>query len=156
MKRFGCAVAATLTALVPCHALALDLRLKCEGVGSMAVPNVTSAYVSGTNGSASGSVISERTRQMPEFLSVEISGETARVHVPRSLLPPIHGGGQNDWWDLKELTITDTEISGRFSLNFINKPMVRIDRTTGSISVDGFKEAFRGTCAVEDPTARKF
>ncbi len=137
-------------------AAALDLKLSCQGVASMTVPHVTTAQVYGSNGYASAGVVSQGTRQTDDMFSVEIAGDNGRVHVPRSLLPPVHGGGKEDWWDLKELTVTDTEITGRFSLNLFNKPTIRINRLSGVIAMDGLKETFRGTCAPEDVAQRKF
>jgi hypothetical protein len=88
---------------------------------------------------------------------VDVVGDTIRVRPPAAIVPPMHGQNDDGWWPLTEAKISDTEISGRFSLNWLNQPTVKIDRTNGSIEVQGkFKLSFRGTCEIADPAQRKF
>jgi len=94
---------------------------------------------------------------VPDRFLVVVTGDTVRVRPPTSIIPPLHGGAKDGWWDLTGATISDTEIGGRFSINFLNKPTVKIDRTNGSIEVQGnFDLSFRGTCEAVNPDARKF
>jgi hypothetical protein len=79
--------------------------------------------------------------------------------MPNALIPPLNSGGKNGWWPLDRLEVGDAEITGRFTLNFLNKPQVRIDRRTAQISIRGFAGlGFDGDCETfdPDPAARKF
>lgn len=116
-----------------------DLQLSCTGTATR-----------------SASIIGLGTRDTREAIGLRISGVASRIHVPRALMPFVHIGSDGDWWPLREVTVTDTEITGRFTLNFLDRPAVVIDRIAGSIAIDGLKETFRGTCVVADLAARKF
>jgi hypothetical protein len=73
------------------------------------------------------------------------------------MLPPIHGGN-GGWFELKSLKTTDIEITGSAAVNFINSPKVRLDRTTGRISIAGKAGQYSGVCEPYDPATapRKF
>lgn len=77
--------------------------------------------------------------------------------MPQALVPPINSGGVDGWWNFTELRVAEDEIVGRFRLNPLNKPRVRIDRTTGDIDLKGsFQLSFRGSCSPVDPQERRF
>jgi hypothetical protein len=53
--------------------------------------------------------------------------------------------------------MTDTEITGVFVVNFLNKPTISINRVTGHIDVVGLlRKGFTGDCKPYDVSARKF
>lgn len=136
---------------------ALDLKLRCDGVGTFPEAQSTFASVHGSNGYASGSATTVGRGQIRDRVLVEVSGETARIRLPRALVPAINSGGRDGWWELTKITVGEAEIGGQFRLNPFNKPTVRIDRTTGSIEVQGsFQLSFRGECEIADPAERRF
>lgn len=154
---FASAVLIAVTSLSPTSANALDLKLRCDGVATFPEAEQTSASVMGAGGYASGSATTVRRGEIKDRMLVDIAGEAGRVRLPRVMVPPVNSGGEGGWWPLQDVTISDTEISGRFRLNPLNKPVVRIDRTTGAIEVQGsFKLSFRGACAVAEPEERRF
>lgn len=87
--------ASLLLGLAPTPVWALDLTLTCQGVGERTVANSSFGSVSGSGGYASGSFTSLQRREGAESIMVSISAETAKVQVPRRLLPPIHSGGED-------------------------------------------------------------
>lgn len=88
---------------------------------------------------------------------VEITGDSARIFVPPSLLPPVRGRSDAGWRPLDRLNITDDSITGRFDLNIFNKPTVEIDRTTGTIEIDGFgTTSYSGVCERVEAQERRF
>jgi hypothetical protein len=78
-------------------------------------------------------------------LAIEINGNRGRIQLPKPLIPPIHSGGIDGWWELTNLTIDSQSISGRFKVNLLNSPVVRIDRRIGRIQISGMED-FSGTC----------
>jgi len=61
------------------------------------------------------------------------------------------------WRALDRLSITDRSITGRFDLNIFNKPTVEIDRTTGTIEIDGFgNTSYSGICERVEAQERRF
>jgi hypothetical protein len=89
---------------------------------------------------------------------VSIEGAEGQIKVPRSRDPIIATSSEDGWRPMKELRITDTEISGKFSYSLMSHPLVQIDRITGNIEVSskigGY--GFRGTCKPLDTQDRKF
>ncbi len=82
---------------------------------------------------------------------VEIDGNEGRISPPAELVPEIAGRGENGWRRLTEMTITEDEVRARFSLNWINKPLVIINRRTGDIEIRAGdvvagSAGFRGDC----------
>ncbi|MDB5474939.1 MAG: hypothetical protein JWP49_450 [Phenylobacterium sp.] len=148
--------ASVLLGLAPSSASALDLTLTCQGMSERTVANSSFGSVSGSGGYASGSFTSFQKRDGAESIMVSISADAGKVQVPRRLLPPLHTGGEDGWWPLTDVRVSDTEIRGHYTLNPFNHPEVRIDRVAGTISIDGFHQSFRGSCAAVDPNTRKF
>ncbi len=78
-------------------------------------------------------------------LGVEIQGQHGRIKLAGALVAPIHSGGQDGWWELEDLRIDRELITGRYRMNGLNKPTVRIDRRIGRITISGM-ENFAGAC----------
>jgi hypothetical protein len=67
--------------------------------------------------------------------------------MPPVMTPSINNGSDGGWWTFDRLEVSEDQITGRFNLNLLNKPVVRIDRRTGVIEVDGnFRYYFLGEC----------
>lgn len=80
-------------------------------------------------------------------VQIELYGDHGRIHLGKSLLPPIHSGGDNGWWDIDDLSVTPTQISGTYRLNGMNKPRFSIDRRSGRIDIRAITN-FTGQCDV--------
>lgn len=111
------------------------LILVCEGaatVGPSASPG-TSAY--------------SAESQVRERLTVRVGDDTVDIRLPASLAAAVSAVGNDGWVPLTDVSITENEIRGRFSYNWMNRPAVRIDRMTGTIEIDSTAHAdFIGTC----------
>ena len=151
------AISGLFASLLATEALAVDLRLRCEGMAGRLETQTTVGSVSGDL-DLNGSMTSYRTTQQQDRLLIEINDEGGRIRPPVVMLPPVKGGGLGDgWWGLEKLSVGDTEITGRFRLNVLNNPIVRIDRTTGDIEVVGYMYTrFNGRCEVANPAERQF
>ncbi len=85
------------------------------------------------------------TREFDSEVQVELQDDRGRIHLTGKLVPPIHSGGSNGWWDLDNVRVGSDMITARYRLNGLNKPRVEINRRTGRIKIDGI-EKFRGEC----------
>ena len=153
MIRFGALLAASAALCQP--AWASDLYLVCLGAGSANRQQSSSAYLRDNYGnSAWGQVVGTRTVPFDDQVNVEIVGEEARIRMPRTMLPPLHGG-EDGWMKVKKLEINEREITGSVAVNFINSPKLRIDRMTGTISLNGKSGDYSGRCQSYDPSTAK-
>jgi hypothetical protein len=143
--------------LLPAHSLALDLRLTCVGIATKSDTETSVASVRNNRGEFAN-VTSSRDveKQFETEYSFEIGDGIARVRTPRSMTPLINSGSENGWRPIIGLSISDYEISGKYSLNFLNKPEFQINRTSGHISMKGLGSTFFGTCAAASVAERKF
>lgn len=78
-------------------------------------------------------------------LTISIHGERGEIQLPKSLIPPLHGGNDSGWWNIDELWIGHDEIRGKFRLNGLNQPRMVINRMNGAITIDGMIK-FNGRC----------
>jgi hypothetical protein len=128
-----------------------SLHLVCLGAGSANKPTSTSAFASNSNGdSVWANVVGSGAVPFEDQVNVEIVNGEGRIRMPRTMLPPIRGG-KDGWFQLKNLKITDRDITASAAVNFINSPKVRIDRITGLISMDGKAGSYSGECQPYDP-----
>ena len=96
--------------------------------------------------SASASSTTTYDTSAAASVSVELSKTGARLRLPSQLIPTIRAGGDNGWWPLNDLKITEAAMTGRMRLNPLNKPKVLIDRRTGEIHISTFGGSFDGVC----------
>lgn len=85
------------------------------------------------------------TQGFSSDVQIELYGDHGRIHLGKTLVPPIHSGGDNGWWDIENLSVTPTLISGSYRLNGMNKPRFTVDRRTGRIEVNAVTK-FTGQC----------
>ncbi|MCY6490471.1 hypothetical protein [Leptolyngbya sp. GGD] len=97
--------------------------------------------------------IEASTADFDSEVQVEVRNQKGKIHLTGKLVPPIHAGGKDGWWNLDDLKITSDQITGRYRLNGLNKPRVTIDRRSGQIAIDGI-ERFRGICDSGDWNSR--
>lgn len=139
------------------------LDLMCLGGGVAVKPTVTNVQGS-TNGSFSGSydfgrgnfngsydesysgtAFGTRDRQFADQVNLWIERDEGRIRMPRTMLPVLRGG-ENGWFRIRNIEIDAIEITGSISVNPINNPKLRIDRTTGMISISGKAGDYVGQC----------
>jgi hypothetical protein len=89
--------------------------------------------------------LNNTTREFDSEVQVELHDDWGRIHLTGKLVPPIHSGGSNGWWELENVHVGPDTITARYRLNGLNRPRVEINRRTGRIKIDGI-EKFRGEC----------
>lgn len=101
------------------------------------------------------------TETRPELFDASLMIQTweggGRIRLPRKLIPPINSRGNDDWWDLYDVSVGPDVIRASYRLNGLNKPKVMIDRRSGRITVTGLADyGFRGTCDLIGHEPRRF
>lgn len=144
-----------------------SLNLMCSGEGTANKVDVTTATtdsdysVNHGKGSVSGSsqttVQGTHSEGFADQVNLQLSGTEGRLRMPRAMLPPIRGG-ENGWFRLKDVRISDGEITATVAVNPLNNPKLRLDRYSGAISISGKAGNYAGNCQKYDPatTQRKF
>jgi hypothetical protein len=69
---------------------------------------------------------------------------------------PISHHVKSPTWQLENVSINPNEIRASYKLNGLNHPKLRIDRTTGEITIKGTGQDFQGRCDKVDAGARRF
>lgn len=96
------------------------------------------------------------TAQVSGGAQVEIHDGAGRIHLPKSLLPPLTTGSSGGgWFPIHDLVVTADRIQGSIKLNGLNKPGLSIDRRSGRLKLDGM-ESFEGSCNRFNPGSQKF
>ncbi len=133
------------------------LNLVCGGQGSANKQATANVYAWGDGGSANATVNGTRSVGFGDEVALWIEGSEGRLRMPRAMLPALRGG-ENGWFKLKSIVITDREITASVAVNPLNSPKMRLDRMTGSISLSGKAGDYAGGCQKFDPadTQRKF
>jgi hypothetical protein len=148
------AAALMLAAAAPAAAPAGEMNLICRGTGStMAATGRDTATVRNNQGYAvQGQNVRESLVNYETTAGFRLTGGLATMRVPTMFLPPI-AGGRGGWFKVQDLRITDSEISGKVAINFMNKPSFRIDRITGELST---QYGFQAQCDAQDVNTRRF
>jgi hypothetical protein len=132
----------------------LELNLSCRGE-STALATVGTESVA-TRNNWGGASTSYGTRQglvtIDTLISFRLNNGAAMLSVPAALLPPIHGGKRGEF-RVRELQVTERDITGKIKINLLNNASFRIDRISGRLTSSG---GFQGDCEPEDVTRRKF
>lgn len=134
------------------------LNLICGGQGAANKPTTTNAYAwDNQGGSANATINGTRSVGFGDEVALWIEGGEGRLRMPRVMLPAIRGG-DNGWFKLKSIVVTEREITASVAVNALNNPKMRLDRMTGSISLSGKAGDYTGGCEKYDPesTVRKF
>ena len=142
---------------------AATIFLMCMGGGTAIKPD--SAEVSGSHsgtydygqgqysGTSHGTITGTRTQGYTDQVDIELTGATGRIRLPRVVLPILRGG-ENGWFELRDLEMSDRSIEGKAAINFIHRPKVHIDRMSGTISISGKSGTYAGKCQRIDPEAQ--
>ncbi|MCP3733214.1 hypothetical protein M9978_22680 [Sphingomonas sp. MG17] len=136
-------------------ATASRLDLVCLGAGSANQPDVRNGSAVDSNGNmAWGQSVGQRAVPFDDQVNLWVVQSEGEIMLPRVMLPIIRGG-KNGWFKLKDLVITDREITGSAAVNPFNNPKVRVDRITGTISIAGKAGNYSGRCQRYDPATEK-
>ncbi len=134
----------------------LNLSLKCKGSGT--VSDTETTFKNSRNKSEHskefGTEQAMIKRPFEGVMLVEIHSDKGQVKIPVGMLPPFQKDEASDWFPIREYKITNTEVTGEVKINFLNKPNLRIDRTTGTIVFASGLNEFSGECEKVDPNAK--
>lgn len=131
------------------------MELVCVGGGSAIKDASASAHFTDAWGNAaSGAIYGTRRVGFNDEVSLWVEHDEGRIRMP-SIMLPLFRGGDNGWFKLKSIKVTDREIIGSVSVNLINNPKLRIDRYTGAISIAGKAGNFTGRCAHYAPAYKQ-
>lgn len=152
MKFIGLSLAVIMLPLqAHCQEAGNRLNLVCSGGGAANKSVSTQGQAWDSDGNAAGAVVTQqRSVGFEDQLQLWIEGSEGKARLPRVLLPPIRGG-EGGWFNLKDIRITDSEITGTVAVNVINHPKMVLDRLTGTISLAGKVGQFNGRCQKFDP-----
>lgn len=136
----------------------LDLLLRCDGTGTRIEAQTTTMSASNSAGQdVTADATTYSKERFNDRLLLDLKLDAGRIRMPKSMVPPMNSGGTDGWWSLTDLKVSEDAILARLKLNFLNRPVVRIDRSTGDIEVSGFAGLnFRGSCERMDRAERKF
>jgi|JI6StandDraft_1071083.scaffolds.fasta_scaffold09300_7 hypothetical protein len=127
------------------------INLVCRGAGAANKVTSSQAYAWDNYGnSASANVVGNRSVPFQDQVNLWIEGDKGSIRMPPTMLPPIRGG-KDGWFEIKSIKISDSEITGKVGVNFMNSPKIRIDRMTGNISISGKAGDYVGRCQKYDP-----
>lgn len=149
----NCDAGSSATAPLPPQAAAEtgSLVLVCYGGGSKPATTTRPTYSwNADKHKWEWSTTVQSTQQgFSSDVQIELYGDHGRIHLGGDLVPPIHSGGSNGWWDLDNLSVTPTLITASYRLNGMNKPKLTIDRRTGHIEIRAMT-TFSGQCDMGD------
>jgi hypothetical protein len=140
------------------------LQITCLGGGTANKATAATAYSWGSfsgsagntwvSGSGSGTTTVFGTRQQgfDEQVDIRLFNGDDRIRLPRTMLPPIHGGDAG-WFKLKNVVADSRSIRANAAINFMSNPKVYIDRLTGTISISGRAGDYTGRCQAFAPSA---
>ena len=133
------------------------LNLTCFGSGVANKVTVTNVYGSangsgsvGTtpysySGTGNATAYGMRQQGFGDQVDVRLFSGDDRIRMPRTMLPPIHGGNDG-WFKLKNVVADQRSIRAKVAVSFINSPNLLIDRVTGTISISGKAGDYSGQC----------
>lgn len=131
----------------------VELGLVCFGDGQR--PGVANSYGwtwdYNKDRYAYGNRVEMTREQFDASVMVQFWPGGGRIKLPRKLIPPIHSRGNEDWWDIYNVSMQPDRVTGEYRLNGLNKPRISVDRRSGRISIAGMSSyGFRGTCDLID------
>ena len=115
------------------------------GSGSGTKQQTDSVVQYGKGAPAYGTAIRNERVSFEDQLEVQLFNGNDRVRLPRQMLPAIHGG-DDGWFKVTDIHVSDRNISAKVMMNFLNHPKLQIDRVTGRINITGNTENYSGSC----------
>ncbi|GGZ41528.1 hypothetical protein [Asticcacaulis endophyticus] len=128
-----------------------DLQLVCYGEAQTITAQTHSGYEwdADKHKYMPKTSIETGRNQFDTAVTISIHGDEGQIRLPKPMVPPIHSGGDGNWWPIDDLIVGHNEIRGRFALNGLNKPNIVINRRSGVITIDGMVK-FSGRCDADD------
>lgn len=127
------------------------LNLVCDGGGAANKPTSTYAQGWDNQGNSAGVIVNgQRSVGFEDQLQLWIEGDEGKARLPRAMLP-LFRGGENGWFEIKSIKVSENEITGTVGVNVINHPKLVLDRLTGTVSLSGKAGQFNGRCRKFDP-----
>lgn len=129
-----------------------DLQLQCYGQAQRTTAQTKSGYEWDAQQHKFVPKMSVETGKNDEeaAIAVSIHDDQGRIHIPKSLIPPLNSGNTGEgWWPIDGLIVGHNQIRGSFRLNALNKPNISIDRRSGVLTIDGLLK-FNGRCEPDD------
>lgn len=152
----GEAAAQAPVAPTPPPALRADtLALSCYGQGHhvASAPHSGLEWDSKRKSYESTQRIETETEQFQTGVDFEFEGGAGRVRLAGKMVPPLHSGGRDGWWQLEDVQMTPDRITAHYRLNGLSKPSVSIDRRTGVAEIKG-SPGFSGKCEARGAAPR--
>lgn len=142
-------------ALACCPAAAQEagdrLNLVCDGGGSASKATSATAFGWDNAGNrTSATVTGRRSVGFEDQLQLWIEGDQGKARLPRVMLPKFHGG-DGGWFEIRDIRVSENEITGSAAVNVMNHPKIVLDRLTGTVTVSGRSGQFNGRCRKFDP-----
>ena len=133
------------------------LNLVCKGDATADRIEFQSAHISPSDPMADGATVTSHhivRDSMPAQTDVTLFDGNDRVRLPESLAPNARSG-DNGWFKIKNLKVSDREITGQVTVSFLSSLAIHIDRFTGQIEVSSLHNNFTGQCGKFDPAKQK-
>jgi hypothetical protein len=108
--------------------------------------NVGTTPYSGS-GYGNSTVYVPRQQGFEDQVDLKLFNGDDRIRLPRTMLPPIHGG-DGGWFKLKDVVADARTIKAKAAVNFMNNPNIYVDRMTGTITISGKAGSYSGQCDV--------
>ena len=128
-------------------------HLICEGGKSVSVATSSTSAVVTTErgGNAIGSSITSQPVYRPMTVQFRLENGLAELNVPA--VSGVKQDAPGGWSKVKDLHVTENDITGKVSMGWLVKSTFRIDRRTGIMTTEG---GYQGDCRPMDMTQRKF
>lgn len=131
-----------------------EMLLVCEGstLTNLTTATTTARLADNQGYAVDGRASTSEPRSVDYTVHLRIRGSAAEMTVPALVMPEFNSS-KSGWLPVKQLVISENEITGRVRYNFLSSSTFRIDRRTGDITSSG---GFRGKCRKQDLTQRAF
>jgi hypothetical protein len=101
------------------------LTLICGGGGSANEIKGGTAYSWDNHGNSANAVVTHsESVGFEDAVQLWVEGDQGKVRLPRALLPKLHGG-EAGWFDIRDIRISDNEITGsspRYNWSLVPRP----------------------------------
>jgi hypothetical protein len=130
------------------------LQLHCPGSGvATDIENTTVVGRDSDHNRSTGVVQTHKTRPFEGVVELKIEMGGAKIRIPPGMYPSVYVSDKTDWLQVKEISMDEREIRGKFKITILSKPDLRIDRVTGEITVSDSSVNFTGSCEKVDTEA---
>jgi hypothetical protein len=122
------------------------LALHCRGSGTVDKTETAVVATPSDDKPKTTTVQTKTKHDIHGSVDVQVGTGTARIRVPKEMVPPINSVDGESWAAIDEFSMTDEKITGKAHISFVVKPHVTIHRQTGEILIEGSGRSFDGDC----------